>query len=89
MKKIIVFSIFVLIGGIMFTSCGGGSGKCSNNGDCKWTPRTPAGTGADNQSGGYCNNTPYGSGGSHCVVFDSNKGIEASNQQKTIPCNCS
>ena len=60
---------------------------CDNNNQCKWEYKGE-GLGATNQSGGYCSNSAYKSGGNHCVIFDYSKGLEAQNNQKTVPCNC-
>lgn len=81
MKRIQIFGLILitllLIGGLILASCAN-TPWCSNKGGCKWTP---TGTSATNQSGGICDN-------SRCVIFDSSKGLEAANQQKTVSCNC-
>jgi len=64
----------LLAGGLYFASC---SLFCTNFNNCKWV-----GGKIDNQSNGVCNNI------NSCVIFDSDKGVEAKQSGDDVNCNC-
>ena len=80
-KKLIALGAvaLLLVTGLYLASCDLG---CDNNNQCKWEYRE-GDLFATNQTGGVCFNSKGG-----CVIFNSDKGFEAMNNQKDVKCNC-